>query len=160
MNNILNNLWIAINTSNKTLTDFMAIPLLFLFEAPLSFYLICNIFKINYTKKQKYFYIISTSIVSIIASFCIPWPFSIIINYACAFIILFFGMKLDFIKALIATIFPSIVFNLVESLIGKSYLHILNITYEQNMTILIYRLPFNLLAYIIIFIINLFFKYS
>lgn len=160
MNNILNNLWIAINTSNKTLTDFMAIPLLFLFEAPLSFYLICNIFNINYTKKQKYLYIISTSTVSIIASFCISWPFSIIINYACAFIILFFGMKLDFIKALIATIFPSIVFNLVESLIGKLYLHILNITYEQNMTILIYRLPFNLLAYTIIFIINLFFKYA
>lgn len=160
MNNILNNLWIAISTPNKTLTDFMAIPLLFLFESPLSFYLISNVFKLNCTKFQKYIYIISTSIVAIIASFCIPWPFSIIMNYTCTFIILFFVMRLNFIKALIATIFPSIVFNLVESLIGKLYLHILNITYDQNMTILFYRLPFNLLVYIIIFIINLFFKYA
>lgn len=159
MNNILNNLWIAISTPNKTLTDFMAIPLLFLFEAPLSFYLICNIFKINYTKKQKYFYIISTSVVSIIASFCIHWPFNIIINYACAFIILFFSMKLDFIKALIATIFPSIVFNLVSSLALNPYLTLLHITYDQANTVFIYRMPFAFLTYLIVTIINLIIKY-
>ena len=160
MNNILNNLWIAISTTNKTLTDLIAIPLIFLFEMPLSFYLICNIFQINYTKKQKYIYIISTSIVAIIASFCIPWPFSIIMNYTCTFIILFFVMRLDFIKALISTIFPSIVFNLLETLIANIYFNFLNITYEQAISTLIYRLPFNLLIYMIVFIINLFIKYS
>ena len=88
------------------------------------------------------------------------WPYNIIFNYVTNFIILYFIMKLNFIKAFIATVFPSIIFNLLGTLLAKPYLAILNITYEQTNTILIYRLPFALITYLIVFIINKVIKYK
>lgn len=157
--NILNNLWLAISTPNEKLMSLLSIPLLFCIEMPLSFSLICNIFRINYTKKEKYIYIFSTALIAVLAAFCLDWPFNIIINYICAFIILYFIMKLGFIKSLIATVFPSIVFNLIGYLLANPYLELLNITYEENNTIIIYRIPFALLTYLIVFIFNLIIKY-
>ena len=61
-------------------------------------------------------------------------------------------MKLSFVKSFIATIFPSIVFNLIGYLLANPYLDLLNITYEENNTIAIYRIPFALLTYSIVFI--------
>lgn len=158
--NILNNLWLAISTPNEELISFISIPLLFFIEMPLSFSLICNAFKINYTKKEKYIYILSTSSIAVISAFCITWPFNILINYICAFIILYFIMKLTFVKSLIATVFPSIIFNLLGTLLAKPYLAILNITYEQTNTIMIYRIPFAFLTYIIVLIISKVIKYK
>lgn len=160
MNNILNNLWIALSTPNEELIRIVSIPLLFFIEMPLSFYLICNTFHIKYSTKQKFIYVISTTIAAIIANFCLPWPFNIIINYLCAFIVLFFVMKLSFIKAAIGTIFPSIIFNLVVALLGSPYLRLLSITYKQNNTIFIYRIPFAILTYLIVTIIDLVIKYN
>ena len=155
----LNNIWTAISTPNETLITILSIPLLIFIEAPLTFYLISNIFNITFSKKQKFIYIISTGIIAIIANYFMKWPFNIVSNYAFTFIILFFVMKLNFIKSLIATIFPSIIFNLVVNLIANPYLELLNINYEQNNTIIIYRIPFVLLTYLIVFIFNLVIKY-
>lgn len=156
---ILNSIWMAISTPNIELINILFIPIAFFLEMPLSFNLISTAFNINYTKKQKYIYIIVTSIVVIITSYFIAFPFNVILNYVSAFIILFFIMKLNFIISLVATLFPSIVFNLVGSLLANPYLNILHINYEQTNTIAIYRIPFMFLTYIIVFIFNLILKY-
>ena len=157
--NVLNNIWLALSTPNEELVKFFSIPLLMLIEAPLSFALISNIFNIKFETKQKLIYIIITGIIAVIANLFIGWPYNIIFNYATAFIILYFVMKLGFTKSTIATLFPSIVFNLVGSLLANPYLDLLNITYEQNNSIFIYRVPFNLLTYLIVFILILILKY-
>ena len=157
--NVLNNIWLALSTPNEELVKFFSIPLLMLIEAPLSFALISNIFNIKFKTKQKLIYIIITGIIAVIANLFIGWPYNIVFNYATAFIILYFVMKLGFTKSTIATLFPSIVFNLVESLLANPYLDLLNITYEQNNSIFIYRVPFNLLTYLIVFILILILKY-
>lgn len=157
--NILDNIWIAISTSNQDLSKFLNIFLALFFEMPLSFSLISNVFKFDYTKKQRYIYIIATTIVASISLYLLTFPFNIIFNYACAFIILFFVMKLHFVKSFISTLFPSIVLNLVVNLIANPYFNLLNITYEQANNILIYRVPFTLLTYLIVFIIILILKY-
>ena len=155
----LNNIWTAISTPNETLITLLSIPLLIFIEAPLTFYLISNFFNIKFSKKQAFIYVLSTGITAVIANHLIDWPFNIIINYAFAFMILFFIMKLNFIKSLIATLFPSIVFNLAVNLIANPYLDLLNINYEQNTTIVIYRIPFVLLAYTIVLIFSLILRY-
>lgn len=157
--NVLNNIWLALSTPNEELVKFFSIPLLMLIEAPLSFALISNIFNIKFKTKQKLIYIIITGIIAVIANLFIGWPYNIVFNYATAFIILYFVMKLGFTKSTIATLFPSIVFNLVGSLLANPYLDLLNITYEQNNSIFIYRVPFNLLTYLIVFILILILKY-
>ena len=155
----LNNIWTAISTPNETLITLLSIPLLIFIEAPLTFYLISNFFNIKFSKKQAFIYIASTVITALIANYVIAWPFNIVLNYSSAFIILFFIMKLNFIQSLIATLFPSIVFNLVVNLIANPYLDLLKISYEQNISIAIYRIPFVLLAYLIVFIFCLVLKY-
>lgn len=157
--NVLNNIWLALSTPNEELVKFFSIPLLMLIEAPLSFALISNIFNKKFKTKQKLIYIIITGIIAVIANLFIGWPYNIVFNYATAFIILYFVMKLGFTKSTIATLFPSIVFNLVGSLLANPYLDLLNITYEQNNSIFIYRVPFNLLTYLIVFILILILKY-
>lgn len=154
MSNILNNIWIAISTPNEQLVSIISIPLTIFIELPLSFSLICNILKLDYNKKQKYIYILSMFIVSFISARYLHSPFNIIVNYTCAFVILFFVLKLDFIKALLATIFPSIIFSLIELLIANPYLNALHIKYNEATNIIIYRLPLNLITYGIVFIIN------
>lgn len=156
---ILNNIWTAISTPNIDLINLIFIPMAFLFESPLSFSLISNIFNIDFNKKQKLIYIFTIASSAIISTLFISWPYNVILNYGSAFIILFFIMNLGFIKSFIATIFPSIVFNLVGYLLANPYLNLLNITYEQTNTIVIYRIPFILLEYFIIFIFNLIIKY-
>lgn len=156
----LNNIWTAISTPNELLTNFCIAILILFIEAPLTFYLISNVFNIKFSKKQQFTYIISTGIIAIIATFFIDWPFNIILNYMSAFIILFFIMKLNFIKTFIATLFPSIVFNLVGNLLFNPYLHILDLTYEQATTIVIYRIPFALIMYLFVFLFNLVLKYK
>ena len=150
---VLNNIWLALSTPNELLVSLLSIPMLFLIEMPLSFYLIINVFNIEYTKKQKIIYILSTAIVAIIASFCVDWPFNIILNYLSSFVILFFVMKLGFIRSFIATLFPSIVFNLLGNLLLNPYLTLSNITYEQSMTVPLYRFTFAFSMYLIIFLL-------
>ena len=156
---ILNSIWNAISVPNELLITILSIPLSLFIEIPLTFCLISNFFNIKFSKKQALIYILSTGIMAIIANYFISWPFNIILNYALAFVILFFVMKLNFIKSLIATIFSSIIFNLVVNLLANPYLNLLNITYEQNNTIVIYRIPFVLLTYLIVFILSLILKY-
>ncbi len=155
----LNNIWTAISTPNEILITILSIPLLLFVEAPLTFYLISNFFNIKFNKKQTFIYILSTGIIAVIANYLISWPFNIILNYSFAFLILFFIMELGFIKSLISTLFPSIVFNLVENLIANPYLDLLKISAEQNRTIIIYRFPFVLLTYLIVLIFAFILKY-
>lgn len=157
---ILNNIWTAISTPNEGLMGILNIPLAFFIEMPLSFLLISTVFNINYTRKQKYIYILINSLVVILTAYLLGWPFNIIINYTSAFLILFVVMKLGFIKSFIASIFPSIIFNLVGNLIFNPYLTILNITYEQANTIAIYRIPFSIIMYSIVFLLSLLLKHK
>ncbi len=157
---ILNNIWSIVSTPNQLLIQISLVLCTIFIEAPLSFSLINNVFHITYNKKQKYIYILSTASIAVLAVFALDWPFNIILNYALAFIILFFVMKLNFIKSIIAAIFPSIIFNLVGNLLFNPYLHILNLTYEEATTIPVYRIPFALFMYFIVFMFNLVLKYK
>ena len=157
--NVLNNIWLALSTPNEELVKFFSIPLLMLIEAPLFFALISNIFNIKFKTKQKLIYIIITGIIAVIANLFIGWPYNIVFNYATAFIILYFVMKLGFTKSIIATLFPSIVFNLVGNLLANPYFDLLGISYEEATTIFIYRIPFNLLMYLVVAVLVLILKY-
>lgn len=89
----------------------------------------------------------------------ISWPYNIVFNYATAFIILYFVLKIGFIKSFIATLFPSIIFNLIGNLLANPYFDFFKISYEEANTIFIYRIPFVLLNYLIVFILILVLKY-
>ena len=157
--NVLNNIWLALSTPNEELVKFFSIPLLMLIEAPLSLALISNIFNIKFETKQKLIYILSIGLIGVIANLFVSWPYNIILNYTTAFIVLYFIMHLGFVKSSIATLFPSIVFNLIGNLLANPYFTVLDISYYEATNIFIYRVPFNLLNYFIVAILVLIFKY-
>ena len=157
---ILNNIWDAISKPNQDLLNIFSIFLMIFIEAPLTFSLISKVFNITCSKTKKYIYILLTSFIALLALFLIKWPFNVIINYVSAFIIIYFVFNLKILKTLIASLFPSIVFNLVGNLLFNPYLTILNITYDQATTIPIYRIPFACLMYLFVFLFTIVIKYK
>ena len=157
---ILNNIWNVISTPNMDLINIIFIFLITIIEAPLTFFFLSTVFKFNYSKKQKYTYIILSALITIINKFIIPNPFNIILNYLMNIFIIYFIFRLSFIKTFIASISPSIVFMLLENLYLNPYISILKISYIEAQTIPIYRIPFSLLMYLSVFILTTIFKYK
>ncbi len=157
--NILNNIWIAISTPNEALVKFCCILFLFV-EAPLSFSLINNVFDVSSTKNKKLIYILVTALVATISTLFLKSPINLILNYICSFCILRFIFKTGKIKALIAALFPSVVFNLIGNLLLNPYLTLLDITYEEANTIIIYRIPFSFLMYSTVVLLNIIIKHQ
>ena len=157
---ILGSIWSAISVPNQWLVNICFLFLISFIEAPLTFSLISNTFKMNCTKKQKYIYIIITAFIALLSMYFIKWPFNVILNYISAYIIIYFTFKMKIIKTLVASIFPSIIFNLVGTLFLNPYLNILDITYEQATTIPLLRIPFAILMYLIVYLFNLILKYK
>ena len=147
-----NMIWNAISTPNERLIDIFLILDTFFIEAPLTFCIITSIFKIDYSKKQKYIYILLASIISTISMFLLDNPYNIAFNYIFNFIIIYLVFHISKLKNLIATIFPSIIFSLLIALFLNPYLTLLNITYEQVNDIPLYRIPLVLFIDFIVFI--------
>ena len=74
MMEFLNNIWIAVSTPNEKLIKLFS-PLVFI-EIPLSFYLISSVLNLNVTRKNKWLYIVSTVIVSLISLFFFIYNYS------------------------------------------------------------------------------------
>ena len=158
--NILNNIRLAVSTPNENLINLISIFFMIFIEAPLSFSLLNNIFKFAYTKKQKYLYILVTYIFALLSKFLIPWPFNVILNFISAFIIIYFVFKVSFFKTIIAAVFPSIIFNVLENLILPPYLFIFGLDYDQVVYIPIYRICYALVLYLFVYFISNIIKYK
>lgn len=157
---ILSNLWTLISTPNEGLVNISLILCAIFIEAPLNISLISNLFSLPHNKNKKLIYILTTSFIALFAMKFLKWPFNTIINYLSTFIILLILFRMNIFKALIASVLPSIIFNLISSfLTWNPYSKLLNITYEQCATIFIYRIPYAFLTYLIVFIFILVIKY-
>ena len=157
MTQFLNNIWIALSTVNPELINILMIPFNVV-ESYLSMKIFLTLFNVSSTKKQTFWYVLSTVIVSRLNANFIPAPFNVILNYTC--IIIFIKLIFDFnlLKCFISLIASSFAFGIVSTLIQKPYITILNITLEKLTTIPLYNFSFLILLYIVIFIIILFIK--
>lgn len=148
----LNNIWNALSTENELLINIISIPCTFI-EIYLTFRLFAVILKTNYTKKQLYVYVISVSLVSIITSLIIPEPYNVFINYAFIFILLLKYFHFSILQSIAAVIIPLAIFGLVNSLLLNPFIRMFNTTYEIFSVMPIYRIPYIICTYILLFII-------
>lgn len=153
MSNFLNNLWVAVSTPNPLLLKILSVPIGFLLEAPLSLYLIISIFNIQVSKKKKLSYIVLTATLSNICALLLPNPYNIIVNYLSLFLIIHFTFKTNAVKTILAGLLPTFVFTIVQNLLFNPYITLLNITFEQFMSIVIYKVPLSLIIYVIVFVL-------
>jgi len=157
MTQLLNNIWVALNTENSSLINVIGIPLNII-ECYLSMKIFLTIFNVKASKKQVFWYVLSIFIVSRLSSSLLLEPFNVIFNYSCIiiFIKLIFGFSI--LKCFLSLITSSFAFGIISTFIQKPYITLLGITAEALTTIPIYRLPFLMLLYISIFVILLFFN--
>lgn len=157
MSQFLNNIWIILNTENQILTNIFQIPL-GIIENYLSVKIFSTIFNVNVSKKQIFLYVTLTLIISTLSSIFILAPFNVIINYTCIiiFIKLIFGLSI--LKCFLSLIASSFTFGLINILLQKPYITLLNINTDTVSNIPIYKFSFLMLVYISVFIILLFLK--
>lgn len=158
MMEFLNNIWVALSTPNEEVIKILCIPLAFL-ENSLTLYLLTTVFNLKLSSKKKFLYVIVSSLLSIISLLFLKSPFNVIFNYASSFIVVYTIFKTNPLKTIIASVLPSFVFTIVQSLLFNPYITLLNITYDQLLTIAIYRFSLALLMYLIIFIITFILKH-
>lgn len=154
MMQFVNNIWIALSTENPVLMNIFMIPINII-ESYLSMKIFLTIFNVKASRKQVFWYIISTVIISRLSDNFILAPFNVIINYTCIiiFIKLIFGFSI--LKCFISLIASSFVFGIISTFIQKPYITLIDITAEELTTIPIYRIAFLILLYISIFILLL-----
>lgn len=157
MTQLLNNIWMALSTENSGLIDILALPLNII-ETYLSMNIFLTIFNVKASKKQVFWYVISTSIISILSANFIMAPFNVIINYSCIIIFIKLIFNFNILKCFISLIVSSFVFGAMGILLQKPYITMLNISLEELVNIPIYRLTFLALSYIIVLIIVLLLK--
>lgn len=149
---ILNSIWVALNTENEMLTKIVTAPTVII-EAWLAFLLITSILQISYTFRQKIAYIALLAITSLATEFFIPTPYNVFVNYFIMFIVVKSVLHTNIIKTILAIIIPTVIFALVATLILKPLLLILNIDVDQISYITTYKLLYLILLYAIVFII-------
>ena len=147
---VLNNIWVALSTENPTMLKIISIPGTFV-EIYLSFCFFTVILKTTYTKRQKYIYIFSVTLLSVLLSFIIPEPYNVFINYAFIFILLIKYFKLNILQSITAIITPLLVFGLLNSLLLNPFLKIVNQSYESGFNTPIYRVSYLIALYLIMF---------
>ena len=157
MTQLLNNIWIALSTENAGLINIIMIPVSII-EIFLSMMIFLTLFNITATKKQKFLYITLILIISRLSANFIDAPFNVIFNYVGIIVCIKLIFKLKIFQCFLSLIPSSFIFALMNILLQKPYMTLLDITLEELVSIPIYRFPLLILIYIIIFIMILIIK--
>ena len=154
---LLNNIWNALTTPNETLINILSIPFTMI-EVFLSVLLFTSLLKIQTQKYKKIIYVLLISFIGALATFVIPSPFNLVINYLLMFILIPIFFKTNLLKTFLSVLISSLSFALIGMFIMNPYLDLFNISYNDSLTIPIYRIIYVFIQYFIIFLIYLFFN--
>ena len=153
----LNNIWVLLTTESELLTKIISSPTVII-ELWLDLLLFTSILKISYKKSEKWIYILTLSLTSLLSEFFVQQPFNLFVNYPLQFIAIKHIFKQNNLKTLLAVIIPTMIFALVGTLILNPFLTFLHIDYLQTQNIPIYRILYLFIFYIIILTILIFIK--
>lgn len=153
----LNNVWVALTSENETLVNLLMIPATVI-EAYIFMSLFLILTNITAAKKQKFIYVLGMSLIGLLTSYIIPSPFNVPMNYICIFILIKLIFKINILKSFISLIVPTFILALLNVLFQNTYLTILGITWENFITIPIYRLLYLSILYLTLYIICIILK--
>lgn len=154
---MLNNLWVALTTENELLTKIIGLPFIIL-EMYAYMHLFTTILNIKSTFKQKFIYIITSSVVGVLCSIIIPKPFSNIITMLYTPLAIMLIFKVSFIKGITSEFLVLICVTISEIIITRLFLLIFKIPYEMCANVPIYRLIATLSIYLLIIVLAQFSK--
>jgi len=155
---IFQTIWTAFTTENEIMLNIIGFFSCFI-EVFVNMLFFTTLLDIKTTKKSKYIYVFSISILAFLSRTIIPDPYGTIFNLIIGFLLIKFIFKTSWLKSTLAEFVPSLIMLLAELCIQKICLEILNLSYEMIMLLPISRLLIPLIIYLCIYIIYRFIKF-
>lgn len=155
---ILQTIWTALTSENIELVKIIGIPMTVL-EISITLLLFTTILNITSTRAMKYTYIIIFSLISIICSLFIPTPYNTFINLIACPLLIYFILKTNILKAILAEIIPYIIFIIIGAITTNIYLSVLNTSLYVVSSTPIYRIGYLIILYFFAFLLYKLCKY-
>ena len=156
---IFQTIWTAMTTQNEIALSIIFFLLSFI-EASVSMLLFTTIFDMKSSRKSKIIYVFLVAIVGSIIRIFIPDPFGSFINILFILCSIKFIFKASWLKALLSEFIMIALSTVLELFMFKFYQTVLNIPYDNVMTIPIYRFIFTSSIYLCIYLLYRIIKYS
>lgn len=148
---ILQTIWTALSSENEILLNIISVPMTFI-EATLTLLLFSTILNISFNKKQGIVYVTSFSILSLITTFFIPTPYNTFINLMIFPILVYFILKTNALKSIVAEITTYILLFIIVTPLINIYTTITDTSSTQVAIIPIHKLLYSLILYIFMFL--------
>ena len=155
---IFQTIWTTMTTQNEIALSIIFF-LLSLIEASVSMLLFTTIFDMKSSRKSKIIYVFLVAIVGSIIRIFIPDPFGSFINILFILCSIKFVFKTSWLKALLSEFIMIALSTVLELFMFKFYQTVLNIPYDNVMTIPIYRFIFTSSIYLCIYLLYRIIKY-
>lgn len=148
---LINNIWITLNTPNIVNTMIFSLPLAFI-----EFYLFMKIFlvflDIKSSKKQRLLYTFLTGTITILSKLFVPAPYNVFLNYLLLFLVAKIVFNITTLKAFIGTVISFSTYSIISALILNPFLTLLHISSEALSTTPIYTIAYSITLYIFVFL--------
>ena len=155
---IFQTIWTAMTTQNEIALSIIFFLLSFI-EASVSMLLFTTIFNMKSSRKSKIIYVFLIATIGSISRIFIPDPYGIFLNILFIICCIKFIFKSTILKALLSEFIMIASSSILELFMFKFYQTVLNIPYDNVMTIPIYRFIFTLSIYLCIYLIYRIIKY-
>ena len=150
---ILNNLLNVLVTEDENLTKYVSLSLTFL-EIYVTMKLFCTILNINYTKKQRNYYVILMSTLIILTNLFGSTTVNTFVGLIVLPIIIKITFKVSILKCILAVIIPMLTCLVLETLYLNICTTVFNISVDLCKKVIIYRIPFMLTIYFTAFLLS------
>lgn len=155
---IIQTIWTAMTTQNETALSIIFFLLSFV-ETSVSMLLFTTIFDMKSSRKSKIIYVFLVAIVGSIIRIFIPDPYGSFLNILVVICCIKFIFKTTILKALLSEFIMIALSIVLELFMLKFYQTVLNLPYDNVMTIPLYRALFTLSIYLCIYILYRIIRY-
>ena len=155
---IIQTIWTAMTTQNEIALSIIFFLLSFI-EATVSMLLFTTIFDMKSSRKSKIIYVFLVAIVGSIIRIFIPDPYGSFLNILVVICCIKFIFKTTILKALLSEFIMIALSIVLELFMLKFYQTVLNLPYDNVMTIPLYRALFTLSIYLCIYILYRIIRY-
>lgn len=155
---IFQTIWTAMTTPNDIALSIIFFLLSFI-EASVSMLLFTTIFDMKSSRKSKIIYVFLVAIVGSIIRIFIPDPYGSFLNILVVICCIKFIFKTTILKALLSEFIMIALSIVLELFMLKFYQTVLNLPYDNVMTIPLYRALFTLSIYLCIYILYRIIRY-
>ncbi len=154
---IFQTIWNTLTTENQMLINIINIPMLII-ELTVSMLLFTTVLNISATKKQKILYVVILGAIGLITSWTVPTPYNTFINIIACPILVYFLLKTDVLKAVLAELIQYIIFVIIGSLLLNLCITFFHISADTILKIPLAKILNSLAIYLIAYIIYRIFK--